>query len=146
MKKLSFVDRHKFILGMIEDQLKELAASWKLSNAVTESWRWDVPAVNLTWTSDDRIHRNIIVLLEVEPPLATASVEINAWIDEDDLPKEKKLRHSQHAQTARLHVAGKEALRQELELAYKKVSAWDRGKLKRKKHMPVHSPVLRKSE
>lgn len=68
------------ILSRAGEVLSALAEENDLHHANVEHWRWDVPAVSLSWLAADDIGRN--VLARVCPGLRPeVEVESNAWSD-----------------------------------------------------------------
>ena len=95
------------------------------SGVDVQTWRWDTPVITFTWEGDDRIDRNINVLLMGETEPRAVLVEANAW---QDLREGKEIfRRWVHREFQRIDVeAGfpDREVREALEEAYSEVNHW----------------------
>jgi hypothetical protein len=119
------------VLDELDEHLNRIAKEKRLETV--ERWRWDEPAIRLSWFADDAIGRNVQVLVNrLDAGVFEVVTEVNAWKD-SDVQAARRVRHWQHEQIPdaphvkvcdqQLHV--QESLPSLLQHAFSLVASWN---------------------
>ena len=124
---MDFAKLDKF-LDDVQPLLLRLASEHALKQPAVERWRWDEPAVSLTWLGPENISRNMRAVIDGE----TLAAEVNAWQDEDEEGGRQRVRYWKYEHFGLMAVpVDRDQLWSRLEEAYRAVSSWKRNDLKR---------------
>ncbi len=133
------------ILDEVQTNFALLLVQQRLRRASIERWRWDQPAITLSWIGGDDVNRNMNALIVEHGPLPTGlSIEVNAWKDKV-LDTGRMMRLWNHRATGRLSLPVQPNQLVELvQLAYNMVAQWSLSDLTEEE--PISTwPFLHKS-